>query len=677
VLERDYWRQFAEENHLEHIELKQIRYTLQVDTEGRAIYARIFKPIPGMTPGKDSKLPVGLQKLGKEGVAQVPEILRALLTSVKNIRLYPLNSKNVSASLDQLYEGLRSVLARRKALVLAQVRNCLVINGVKMDTKGVEPQVESFLKFLDSHRLTSLTFLETLSLQDLKSFVGALSQGPPGAMDNEFWPRLAKKHALTNILFDQVFYEARVTPTQDYKDLDEVVEIVEVEGLEKMEALEPIPDEQLDFFLQGMKTQLTNLLAEGEERKVLEMVKRLFLIFEDYSIVTREKLIESLRRMLEELTPALQIFFAKLLANPLLTIFPEEKDPKITREIASLLQRLAAILIQFLHYPLASRILLLLQQRQKQLEEAKDPFSQRLAKILDRKLDPGVQKLLIADLNSEESFRSQNAVLLAGSLGRAAIPLLLEVIKKTDDLRTRTLAANLLAKTGPDTPQLLKREVVLGGGAEERARILDVIELVTRDVKSELAHLLGEQNPAIRQAAFRLLNRLNDSQAVELLLDYAQGNDRRLALESIECLGKLKPAAAVVGLLSLLKNQKKTDRLLACCRALGQIGDPASIEPLEKILSRKGFLSRLKRGKAELRATAAFALGQISHPRAVDVLSSLENDPDPRVREAAQKCFNLRPSPENFRMPPGDSNPLPGGGNDSPSSVTQQEKEKG
>jgi hypothetical protein len=452
---------------------------------------------------------------------------------------------------------------------------------------------------------------------------------------------------------------------------------VEVEGLEKMEVLEPIPDEQLDWFLQGMKTQLTNLLAEGEERKVLEMVKRLFLIFEDYTIVTREKLIESCRRMLEELTPALQIFFAKMLANPLLTVFPEEKDPKVTREIASLLQRLASILIQFLHYPLASRVLLILQQRQKQLEEAKDPFSQRLAKVLDRKLDPGVQKLLIADFNSEESFRSQNAVLLAGSLGRAAIPLLVEVIKKTDDLRIRTLAATLLAKTGTDTAQLLKREVVLGGGAEERARILDVIELVTRDVKAELPHLLGEQNPAIRQATFRLLNRLNDSQTVELLLDYAQGNDHRLALESIECLGKLKPAAAVVGLLSLLENQKKTDRLLACCRALGQIGDPASIEPLGKILARKGFLSRLNRGRAELRATAAFALRQISHPRAIDILSSLENDPDPRVRKAAQRCFSPPPSPENFRTPPGESGPLPKIGNNSPSSVTQQEKEKG
>jgi hypothetical protein len=97
---------------------------------------------------------------------------------------------------------------------------------------------------------------------------------------------------------------------------------------------------------------------------------------------------------------------------------------------------MSAMLIQFVQYPLAGRILLNLQQRQKQLEEARDPYSQRLAKVLERKLDPGVQRLLLSDLNSEEPFRHQNAVLLLGSLGRTVIPLLLEAIKKTDDLKS-------------------------------------------------------------------------------------------------------------------------------------------------------------------------------------------------------------------------------------------------
>jgi HEAT repeat protein len=454
----------------------------------------------------------------------------------------------------------------------------------------------------------------------------------------EFWPRVAKEERIKNLLFDQVFYETRVTPTQGFEDLDQLVEIVGVEGLDT-ELLEPIPEEQLDPFLYDLKAQGADLLADGKEKETLQLLRRLFVNFSDRTIVTREKMIESCRRMLEDLTPAQQNYFAKLLSHPLLGIFQEEKDPKITRDISSLLHRMSALLIQFVQYPLAGRILLNLQQRQKQLEEAGDPYSQRLAKVLERKLDPGVQKILLSDLNSEEPFRHQNAVLLLGSLGRAAIPLLLEAIKKTDDLRVRTLAASLLAKAGNDGVALVKKEAVLAGTAEERVRILEVIEVVTRDLKAELAHALGEENSKVRQAAFRLLERMNDSQAVELLLKNVEGNEPRLALESIECLGKLKPSAAVGCLLSLLENQKKSDLLAACCRSLGQIGDPACIEPLIKILTQQGLFARLKSGWAEVRATAAYALSQIPHPQAAEALISLENDSDPRVRETAQKVL--------------------------------------
>ncbi len=512
--------------------------------------------------------------------------------------------------------------------------------------------MDGFLKFFDSFMLTSLTFLENLSSQELQAFVGSLGEGPPSALDPDFWQRVGKDRNLNHVLFDQVFYEARVTPSQAAEDLGAVVEIVKVEGLEEVESPEPIPEEQLPSFLQGMSSQLMNQLAEGRERVVHKMLQHIFLEFPNLTTVGRENLIESCRRMLEGLTPALQNYFAKLLAGPLLNVFPQEKDPKVFREIASLLHRVAVVLIQFLQYPLASRILLNLYARQKELAEGKDPLSQRLAKILDRKLDPGIQALLTADLTSGDSFRHQNAALLLGALGRTAIPLLIEAIKKIEDLRVRTIAANLLAGAGEETGQMLKREAVFGGAAEERARVLDVLELVTRDLEPELAQLLGEENLRVRQSAFRLLERLNDRHGFELLLDYARGNDPRLASDAIECLGKLKPSGAVECLVSIMGNEKKTDRLIACCRALGEIGDPAAIEPLSRIVTQPGLFSRLLRsGWAEVRGTAAFALAEIPDPRSREVLLPLENDPDPRVREAARKVLKAPPAAGSKKTP--------------------------
>jgi HEAT repeat protein len=128
---------------------------------------------------------------------------------------------------------------------------------------------------------------------------------------------------------------------------------------------------------------------------------------------------------------------------------------------------------------------------------------------------------------------------------------------------------------------------------------------------------------------------LNDSQVVNLIMEYARGPEPQLAVEAIECLGRLKPAAAVNGLVSLLRKSKEKERLIACCRALGQIADPASIEPLARILARKGFIFHRKE-RAEIRAAAIFALGQISDPKVPKVLALYRGDPDPRIREIAR-----------------------------------------
>jgi HEAT repeat protein len=120
---------------------------------------------------------------------------------------------------------------------------------------------------------------------------------------------------------------------------------------------------------------------------------------------------------------------------------------------------------------------------------------------------------------------------------------------------------------------------------------------------------------------------------VDLLLDYAKSPDSCLAGPAIECLGKLKSKEAVGGLASILERSKDPECLLACCRALGQIADPASIEPLAHMLLFKRFRLWRRRKNPEVRAAAAYALGQIAHPRAAEILASYGDDLDPRVRD--------------------------------------------
>jgi len=119
-------------------------------------------------------------------------------------------------------------------------------------------------------------------------------------------------------------------------------------------------------------------------------------------------------------------------------------------------------------------------------------------------------------------------------------------------------------------------------------------------------------------------------------LEYANHEDSSMAVAAIKSLGKLKPTGTVDLLVSLLDSAKETERLIACCRALGQIADPASIEPLAKVMVNGGFFTFRKRKATLVRAAAAFALTQIHHPRVSEVLSLYVEDRDPRVRQSAR-----------------------------------------
>ncbi|MGH7254145.1 MAG: HEAT repeat domain-containing protein, partial [Nitrospirales bacterium] len=162
------------------------------------------------------------------------------------------------------------------------------------------------------------------------------------------------------------------------------------------------------------------------------------------------------------------------------------------------------------------------------------------------------------------------------------------------------------------------------------------------DLRTELVYALGDENRRVREAGFRLAERLKDDQLVDLLLQYARKGESDLAGGAIRCLGRLKSEKALKVLLSLLDHSTDSDRLVSCCRALGQIGNPEAIDPLAAILRPTKWYSLRKRWSPQVRSIAAFALGQIDHPRATGILAEYVNDPDSRVKRVARSRVRRR-----------------------------------
>jgi HEAT repeat protein len=326
-------------------------------------------------------------------------------------------------------------------------------------------------------------------------------------------------------------------------------------------------------------------------------------------------------------------------------------DPKILKDVAGFLHHLAMLLIQFAEYPAATRILLHLQHRYRKIGAADGERRKALSEALNMPLDPRIERLILDDFRSREALRQQRAAQLLGELGSVTTPLLVHVIRNEADLRLRHLAASLLAEQGPEAAMELKRQFVLQTTTEERARILEVIDRVTGDLRTELTFAIHDGSQTVRDEAIKLAERLNNEVAEKLLSEWMDSKTTDIAARAMKTLGRLRPAMTLRRILAILKSAKEEDRLVACCQTLGQIGDLMGMDALVRVLSAPRFLFLGKKYAPEVRANAAFALSQMEDSRIAGILVRFMNDKDPRVSEIARSRASGRqqaPGPESL-----------------------------
>ncbi len=169
-----------------------------------------------------------------------------------------------------------------------------------------------------------------------------------------------------------------------------------------------------------------------------------------------------------------------------------------------------------------------------------------------------------------------------------------------------------------------------------------MIDTVTKDVRAELAYSFGDSSAKIRRAAFRLFERLHDDRLIEIIAPLARDPDSSVAKGAIRSLAHLRSSAAVDALVSTLDGTDDAKVAIACCQALGELRHASAIEALARVLASRKLLLFRPRWSQQVRATAAIALRQISHPQAAEVLARYANDRDTAVRQLAAASVAVR-----------------------------------
>lgn len=612
VLERGFWKRFSGQHKLRHIQPTQVQYT----GKGRGRLGSLAVARPGDQPEQ-------------ERVDPLQDTLRSLLSATRKIKLYPLGNQAVMSSIEQLMESLAYLLRRYRALNLSRTGNSLLVNGEKVPLGEMKGVVKGCLEFLAAADLRSLTFLANVSTREVEAVIAAFGELPPSGAQVGFWKDLAKKEDITKILFNEDVFDIT-------SGLPSGTVHAQPSGLAQAEPWEDRVREPLAVAPKDLPDYVRDLLLKGDMCLNQQAVGWIFQDYETSDPTTRQQLLAACRVTLDTLPMGFKPVWAKLIATPLLRACQKEQHLPTFRANALLLRDMATSHIPLSDYQLPTEIFAHLYRQSQIHERVNDPRATTLHKILDRKLDPRLQAMVVQDLKSSDPMRLQAAAQLLGSLGPLALPVLAEVIKREDDLRVRQVAAGLLAQLGPRAGEVMKEELVGEVTAQGRFRILEVIDMVTHALAAELAFALGDRNRQVRRAAFQLAERIKDDQVWQLLINYSANPETALAVGAIKCLGKVKPPNVSEHLAALLDSTRQTERAVACCQALGQIADPTSIKTLVRVLTQKRSWFFTKRWNAQVRGAAAFAINRIHPARLAEVLKPLLNDQDPRVRQIAR-----------------------------------------
>lgn len=630
-----YWEEVSRDRGLECIELKQVRYT-RVEEEDDPQDGSTDAPADGT-----ETLPMTTEHSpAEEDLAFIPQVIGSLLGAFSKMRLYPPESSVMTDAIDQVVAAISGFLSKCPVLNMSAVDRSLLVNGFKVDTLSFETSAANFLDFLQAASLCSITFTESVSPQSVASFLATVVEQPASELNANFWRGLEKKDSFEGILFNRSLYTVfeekaagpveAIAPEGDMGDNPDSNEDSAAAG-------GPVTDAPNEFNTEDLVSTLRDLsLCEGEE-EFSRVIKKTFHDYHLSPVPDRENLVELCEKVASPGAFILSPRYLKIVAEQLRLVFKQEEEARILERLSRLLQEMAFSFLQHGEYALAGWVFLALWDRVRELGNLENSLYQNLMQVLREPLPPHAIDGLREDVNSADSARRQQAVLFLSTMDNRVLPFLIEIIRQESDPRTRRLTAGLIEKMGAEAVESFKRELILEVNTEEQARMLDVADAVSRDIHFELTYFITNEKPQVRRAAFHLAERLNDEQTVDLLCDMARNEKSGKAIPAIRVLGRMKAGKAIPVILDILNKAKEHDLQIACCQTLGQIADPAGVDVLTRILSPKGLLQ--KKYSDNLRAVAAFALSQISHPRVIEVMKILSKDDHSLVRQTARAAL--------------------------------------
>lgn len=156
---------------------------------------------------------LGDTPLGETGLALMPGLFRALMIAVRNIRLYPADSKSVMSAMEHLEKIITRILEEVDIFSIIMEKQGVMINGRRLETKESPAVTAQMIDLLDQLQLKSLTFKIGFAPAELRRVITTMSQTDQKAITPRFWKAFTADNHITHILPRQVTYTKIETET--------------------------------------------------------------------------------------------------------------------------------------------------------------------------------------------------------------------------------------------------------------------------------------------------------------------------------------------------------------------------------------------------------------------------------------------------------------------------------
>lgn len=219
---------------------------------------------------------------------------------------------------------------------------------------------------------------------------------------------------------------------------------------------------------------------------------------------------------------------------------------------------------------------------------------------------------------------------LRGMLSSKDIELRRLAIEGLGDRHDReSVGAILESSTGKDA---VLRSQALAAVAEVLRKEKDRSAILTDEQIKAAAALLASPDAATRNRAQQLLGYVGE-RAVPAVAPYVKAsNAKTTRLSAISALGATGSKKATPALVAVLTGDHDPAIQNGALLAIGGIKDPEALTPATRML---------KSDNANVRASAARALGRMGDSRAVGALMKMSNDPDEKVRKNSREGLLL------------------------------------